>query len=227
MTLQQEGHVALRTTDEERRRAASLASGRPRMSSFEQALAGADGAGRRAGPRQPDRRAHRLQRRLRPARSRSPSGRASSSRRATTGSVRVAERAGRATTESLALGPSGPTGAGSTTSRGSRALRRARRPIGGFECAIDSDRAGRERPVLERRAGGEPAARAARGVRADDRRRGAGPAGPAGRERFVGARVGIMDQIAASLADSATALFVDTRSLAYERLPLRRRPSWW
>jgi len=37
---------------------------------------------------------------------------------------------------------------------------------------------------------------------------------------FVGARVGIMDQMAASLADVDTALFLDTRSLAYERVPL-------
>ncbi|MDP8922483.1 MAG: galactokinase [Chloroflexota bacterium] len=37
---------------------------------------------------------------------------------------------------------------------------------------------------------------------------------------FVGARVGIMDQLAASLADQRRALFVDTRSLAYERVPL-------
>ena len=37
---------------------------------------------------------------------------------------------------------------------------------------------------------------------------------------FVGARVGIMDQLAASLADERQALFVDTRSLAYERVPL-------
>ncbi|MDQ3809227.1 MAG: galactokinase [Chloroflexota bacterium] len=37
---------------------------------------------------------------------------------------------------------------------------------------------------------------------------------------FVGARCGIMDQMAASLADSSTALFLDTRSLAYRRLPL-------
>jgi galactokinase len=37
---------------------------------------------------------------------------------------------------------------------------------------------------------------------------------------FVGARVGIMDQMAASLADAGTALFLDTRSLGYERLPL-------
>lgn len=37
---------------------------------------------------------------------------------------------------------------------------------------------------------------------------------------FVGAPVGIMDQMASSLADASTALFIDTRSLAYERLPL-------
>jgi galactokinase len=37
---------------------------------------------------------------------------------------------------------------------------------------------------------------------------------------FVGARVGVMDQMAASLADERTALFLDTRSLDYERVPL-------
>ena len=37
---------------------------------------------------------------------------------------------------------------------------------------------------------------------------------------FVGAPVGVMDQMACSLADERTALFLDTRSLAYERLPL-------
>ncbi len=36
---------------------------------------------------------------------------------------------------------------------------------------------------------------------------------------FVGARVGIMDQLCASLGDEAHALFVDTRSLAVERVP--------
>jgi galactokinase len=35
---------------------------------------------------------------------------------------------------------------------------------------------------------------------------------------FVGARVGIMDQLCASLGDESHALFVDTRSLAYERV---------
>jgi galactokinase len=37
---------------------------------------------------------------------------------------------------------------------------------------------------------------------------------------FVGARCGIMDQMAASLADAASALFLDTRSLEYRRVPL-------
>ncbi len=38
--------------------------------------------------------------------------------------------------------------------------------------------------------------------------------------RFVGAPVGVMDQMAASLADTGTALFIDTRTLEYERVPL-------
>lgn len=37
---------------------------------------------------------------------------------------------------------------------------------------------------------------------------------------FVGARVGIMDPMAASLADEHTALFLDARTLAFERVPL-------
>ncbi len=36
---------------------------------------------------------------------------------------------------------------------------------------------------------------------------------------FVGARVGIMDQLCASLGDEEHALFVDTRSLEYDRVP--------
>ncbi len=38
--------------------------------------------------------------------------------------------------------------------------------------------------------------------------------------RFVGAPIGIMDQMACSFADSSTALFLDTRSLEYRRVPL-------
>jgi galactokinase len=37
---------------------------------------------------------------------------------------------------------------------------------------------------------------------------------------FVGAPVGLMDQMAASLADDHTALFLDTRTLRYEQIPL-------
>ncbi len=37
---------------------------------------------------------------------------------------------------------------------------------------------------------------------------------------FVGAQVGIMDPMAASLADEGTALFLDARSLHFERVPL-------
>jgi galactokinase len=37
---------------------------------------------------------------------------------------------------------------------------------------------------------------------------------------FVGAPVGIMDQMAASLADRGSALFLDTRSLSFEKVPL-------
>lgn len=37
---------------------------------------------------------------------------------------------------------------------------------------------------------------------------------------FVGARVGIMDQMAVSLAKEGEALFLDTRELTYERVPL-------
>src|SRR5215208_7957170 len=37
---------------------------------------------------------------------------------------------------------------------------------------------------------------------------------------FVGAPVGLMDQMAASLADDHTALFLDTRTLGFEQVPL-------
>jgi galactokinase len=45
-------------------------------------------------------------------------------------------------------------------------------------------------------------------------------AGQRAENDFVGAPVGIMDQMAASLADETTALFLDTRSLEYEKVPL-------
>jgi galactokinase len=46
--------------------------------------------------------------------------------------------------------------------------------------------------------------------------------GRAAENDFVGVPVGIMDQMAASLADTDSALFIDTRSLAFERVPLPR-----
>jgi galactokinase len=45
-------------------------------------------------------------------------------------------------------------------------------------------------------------------------------AGQKAENDFVGAPVGIMDQMASSLADEKTALFLDTRSLQFERIPL-------
>jgi galactokinase len=44
--------------------------------------------------------------------------------------------------------------------------------------------------------------------------------GRAAETDFVGAPIGIMDQMAASLADVATALFIDTRTLEWRRIPL-------
>ena len=45
-------------------------------------------------------------------------------------------------------------------------------------------------------------------------------AGQKAENDFVGAPVGIMDQMAASLADEGKALFLDTRNLRFERVPL-------
>ena len=45
-------------------------------------------------------------------------------------------------------------------------------------------------------------------------------AGQKAENDFVGAPVGIMDQMAANLADETTALFLDTRTLSYEKVPL-------
>ena len=45
-------------------------------------------------------------------------------------------------------------------------------------------------------------------------------AGQKAENDFVGAPVGVMDQMASSLADEKTALFLDTRSLLYEKIPL-------
>lgn len=45
-------------------------------------------------------------------------------------------------------------------------------------------------------------------------------AGQRAETEFVGAPVGVMDQLASSLADARSALFIDTRTLAHEKLPL-------
>jgi galactokinase len=45
-------------------------------------------------------------------------------------------------------------------------------------------------------------------------------AGQKAENDFVGAPVGVMDQMASSLADATTALFLDTRHLRYQRIPL-------
>jgi galactokinase len=45
-------------------------------------------------------------------------------------------------------------------------------------------------------------------------------AGQRAEAEFVGAPVGVMDQLACSLADARSALFIDTRTLAYEKLPV-------
>jgi galactokinase len=62
------------------------------------------------------------------------------------------------------------------------------------------------------------AIRAAFGLELDDVR--LAKLGQLAENEFVGARCGIMDQMAASLADSGTALFLDSRTLEYRRLPL-------
>jgi galactokinase len=46
--------------------------------------------------------------------------------------------------------------------------------------------------------------------------------GRAAETDFVGAPIGIMDQMASSLGDAESALFIDTRTLAYERIPVPR-----
>ncbi|MDX2023478.1 MAG: galactokinase [Deltaproteobacteria bacterium] len=43
---------------------------------------------------------------------------------------------------------------------------------------------------------------------------------------FVGAPIGVMDQMAASLADTEHALLLDTRTLQYERVPLPAAADW-
>lgn len=102
------------------------------------------------------------------------------------------------------------------------ALREAGHAIWGFDAAIASDvpmgsglasSAALEVALLR-------ALRAAFGLDLDDVR--LALLAQRAESAFVGARVGVMDQMAASLADDRTALFLDTRSLAWERVPLPR-----
>ncbi len=82
-------------------------------------------------------------------------------------------------------------------------------------------RAARQRPLVECRARGRRDARAPRAL-LDSRSTMSRLArlGQRAENDFVGAPVGVMDQMAASLADAHTALFLDTRSLTYEQVPL-------
>lgn len=95
--------------------------------------------------------------------------------------------------------------------------------LGGFEARIRSDvpvgaglssSAALEVALLR-------ALREAFGLALDDVR--LALAGQRAETDFVGAPVGPMDQLAASLADDRTALFLDTRDLSYERVALPER----
>jgi galactokinase len=92
--------------------------------------------------------------------------------------------------------------------------------IGGFDLRIESDvplggglssSAALEVALLR-------ALREAFGLQLDDVQ--LALAGQKAENDFVGAPVGVMDQMAASLADERRALFLDTRHLRYERVPL-------
>ena len=94
------------------------------------------------------------------------------------------------------------------------------RPLGGFEARIDSDvpfgsglssSAALEVSMLR-------ALRQAFGWELDDVR--LALLGQHAEVEFVGAPVGVMDQLASSLGSSSAALFIDTQSLRTERVPL-------
>ena len=179
--------------------------------------------GRRPRARQPDRRAHRLQRRLRAADVDSAGHRAPPSRAATIGGsgARTCSDADRAS--SLRAGRETP-GRGwldyvqGLTQALARARVRARRasisrstptvPVGSGL----SSSAALEVSVLR----GSLRAVPARPRRRDHREDSASAA----ENDFVGAPVGIMDQMASSLAQPGVALFIDTRSLDYEQVRL-------
>jgi galactokinase len=100
------------------------------------------------------------------------------------------------------------------------AVRLAGHKLGGFDLRIESDvplggglssSAALEVALLR-------ALREAFGLRIDDVE--LALLGQKAENDFVGAPVGVMDQMASSLADERRALFLDTRSLRYERVPL-------
>jgi galactokinase len=100
------------------------------------------------------------------------------------------------------------------------ALRNAGFPVGGFDMALASEvpagaglssSAALEVALLR-------ALRQAFGLALDDVA--LAKVGRAAETDFIGAPIGIMDQLAASLADQSAALFIDTRSLEHERIPL-------
>ena len=106
--------------------------------------------------------------------------------------------------------------------RDRRARARAAYELPGFDAADRVRRAAGQRAVVERGARGRAAAgpaRARSGSQLDD----VSSRGwrSAAETEFVGAPVGIMDQMASSLGRRpGDALFLDTRTLAYERVPL-------
>jgi galactokinase len=100
------------------------------------------------------------------------------------------------------------------------ALSRAGHRLGGFDLRVSSEvplgsglssSAALEVALLR-------ALRAAFGLALDDVQ--LALAGQRAEVEFVGAPVGIMDQMASSLATPGSALFLDTRTLAHERIPL-------
>ena len=157
-------------------------------------------------PRQPDRRAHRLQRRLRVADLHSPVHDRGIRQAGRSPRPRLERRAqpGRHRQSSSIWAPSRHGGRGSTSCRGvTQALARAGFHVGGFDLALRSTvPLGSGLSSSAALAGRNPP-RAARPLRADAGRCDAGEAGAAGRVDFVGAPVGIMDQMASSLAQPA------------------------
>ena len=173
-------------------------------------------------PREPDRRAHRLQRRLRAADLDSPAHRSrhSAARRIATsasGAASSAPRRRRRAVRSRRRAPTAVVG----RLRAGRARRRSRAPastsadsISRFARPCRSAAACRRAPRCE-----VAILRGLRdlfGLTLDDVT--LAKLGQRAEIDFVGAPVGIMDQMASSLAQPGVALFIDTRSLAYEQV---------